>query len=336
MLKWSIEELDLELKYSWNISRGSLTQKKNYIVVLKDDENNIGRGEIAISERYEETPLKIKNGFKIFKEMRPEKIDGIEDLREILEQIEIPRSLSFAIESAFIHYLAQISETTVPEILGIKSQNGVKISYSIPILESIDQLSTFVEENNLKRFQALKLKIDKNHSTEYVRTLSHYYSGRIRIDANESFENATETLDFIRSIEDLLPRIDFIEQPMPAKNHQEYLFLYKHTMVPIFADESVIDGDISSFHSDRFHGVNIKLMKSGSYFKALKQIKAAKNLGLKVMIGCMIESSLGISSAMNLASLADYLDLDSFIFLKKDPFQILEEEGGKIFFSHYH
>jgi glutamate racemase len=74
-------------------------------------------------------------------------------------------------------------------------------------------------------------------------------------------------------------------------------------------------------------------MKSGGYLKGLKQIRQAKILGLKTMLGCMIETSLGISSALNISSGVDYLDLDGFLLIKKDPFNILTEENGKIFFS---
>ena len=81
-----------------------------------------------------------------------------------------------------------------------------------------------------------------------------------------------------------------------------------------------------------FDGVNIKIMKSGGLLCAVSQMQTARDLGLKVMLGCMVESSLGISYALALSSLGDYFDLDGFLFLKEDPFSLVEEKGGELFF----
>ena len=102
----------------------------------------------------------------------------------------------------------------------------------------------------------------------------------------------------------------------------------------IFADESVQDGRIIDDFQLGFHGINVKLSKAGGYYKAQRQLKEARELGLKTMLGCMVESSLGISCAMNIAHGVDYFDLDGFLLLKEDPMKLVYEEMGKLYFSH--
>jgi glutamate racemase len=178
----------------------------------------------------------------------------------------------------------------------------------------------------------LKVKINKENGFELCKEVLRLTDVPLRIDANEAFESTSEVLKFLNFFPDL-SRIEFLEQPLPAHMHEEAISLKKYSPVMLMADESVTKEEINSYYIERFHGVNIKLMKSGGYLKGLKQIRQAKILGLKTMLGCMIETSLGISSALNISSGVDYLDLDGFLLIKKDPFNILTEENGKIFFS---
>ena len=124
--------------------------------------------------------------------------------------------------------------------------------------------------------------------------------------------------------------IEFIEQPFPASMKEEYKELKKIINHELMADESIEDVADFSELSLMFHSINIKLMKTGSYFKARDLMKEAKKYQMKCMVGCMIETSLGISSAMNLASFGDYFDLDGSLLLKNDPYSMIKEENGNI------
>jgi glutamate racemase len=83
-----------------------------------------------------------------------------------------------------------------------------------------------------------------------------------------------------------------------------------------------------------FHGINVKLMKTGSLSRAVEMLRLARAAGLKTMIGCMVETSVGISAAMELESLADYMDLDGFMLLQEEPFRLVEEKGGRVFLKN--
>lgn len=333
MLNWSIEKIDLPLRYTWKIAHGSTNSKTQYFVTVKCDEL-FGKGEVALSTRLQESTDSIEEGFAQFLDKDPSTCTTLEALLKILDSVELPNSLKFGIESAFVHYLATLSEQSVHQVLGLNTLNTVNTGYSLPILE-VSEIKGFIDKHGLDRFHALKIKVDKENAVEKVCELSKCFRGNIRIDANESFDNAKEVLKFIEDLGPNMP-IEFLEQPMPADRHDDYLELFNKAEIDIMGDESVTDTDITEYHAERFHAVNIKLQKAGGYLKAMKQIRQARELGIKTMLGCMIESTLGISSALNLAFGVDYFDLDSFLFLEKDPFDLVSEEKGRLFYSYFH
>ena len=145
------------------------------------------------------------------------------------------------------------------------------------------------------------------------------------MDFNESLKSVPSE-EFIKQLIDL--RVSLLEQPFSASEKHLYQGLKGRCEIPIFLDESIESQPISEEYCELCHGVNLKLMKSGGLHIAKRQLKEAKDLGLSVMIGCMIESSLGISHAMELAEEADLFDLDGHLFLKNNPFSIVKEEKG--------
>jgi glutamate racemase len=329
MLKWSIRELELELKFPWALSRGVSEKKTNLIIkVGKDD--LFGEGEIAFNDRYDESKEDILKGFNKFIEVGGA-VESLESLINIIMGIEIPASLRFGIESAFVHYLSALSGKAVHQLLGVNRVNSVETSFSIPIMP-IGQFEGFISEHNLGRFSSIKIKVNDENCVDAVTELRRIYEGKIRIDANEAWKDPEQVLKAAETM--LSHSVDFIEQPMPAWCHDEYLYLKKNISIALFADESLTFQDVNDYYKERFDGVNIKLMKSGGYMKALQQIKRARDIGLKTMMGCMIETSLGISSAINVAFAMDYYDLDGCLLIKDDPYNLIIEEKGRLLYSH--
>jgi L-alanine-DL-glutamate epimerase-like enolase superfamily enzyme len=331
MIKWTITEVELPLKVDWNISRNSSVIKKNFVIELKNGQFR-GLGEVAFNVRYGESREIILSKFEEFKtESSNTEFNGVESVVAFMDRFDFPQSLKFGIESAFVDYLSHLSGKTIPQFLGVNTVSAVKTSFSIPIMEK-ENIEKFIVENNLNRFSSLKIKVNNKNALELTEEVLKNAAALVRIDANEAFLDHEEVMSFLNQISDL-KRIEFLEQPLPAGAHDEALLLKKVCPVKLIADESVTKEEITSYFVERFDGINIKLMKSGGYLKGLKQMRQAKILGLKVMIGCMIETSLGISSAMNIASGFDYYDLDGFLLLKEDPYKMLSEENGKIFYS---
>jgi glutamate racemase len=331
MFNWSIKEIELPLKFTWNISRNSSDIKRNFLIEVKNGSFS-GLGEVAFNVRYGESYNQILEKFDEFKnEASNVEFNGIESLVAFLERMDIPQSLKFGIESSFVHYVAKLSGKTVPQLLATNTVSSVKTSFSIPIME-INKVEAFINENNLQRFPFLKIKVNQENARDLTNEVLKLTTVPLRIDANEAFMSTSEVLNFLNDVTDI-SRIEFLEQPLPANLHEEALQLKKYSPVFLMADESVTKEEITSYYVDRFHGVNIKLMKSGGYLKGLKQLRQAKVLGLKTMLGCMVETSLGISCALNLSSGVDFFDLDGFLLLKDEPFKALSEENGRIFFN---
>jgi glutamate racemase len=332
MFIWTIREIELPLKLVWNISRNSSDIKYNFVIEVKNGAV-AGVGEVAFNVRYGESRELIKEKFEEFVQAAStQDFNGVENLVSFLDKMDLPQSLRFGIESSFVHYVAVLSGRSVAQLMGTNTVSSVKTSFSIPIME-VGAVAGFIKDYNLKRFSSIKLKINDQNAIELCREVLKNIDVPLRIDANEAFKDTSSVLKFLESFPDL-KRVEFLEQPLPATFHEEAVELKKHSPVMLFADESVTKEEVNNYYPERFHGVNIKLMKAGGYLKAVKQLRQAKLLGLKTMLGCMIETTLGISSALNIAGGVDYYDLDGFLFLKEEPFKLISEENGKIFYSY--
>lgn len=326
MLQWTIQKIVLDLKYTWKISRNATDQKTNLIVKVKEGAY-IGQGEAAPNVRYKETPELLLEQFEKIRSKAPEHIPSAESLIEFLDNEKPANALRFAIESAWHHLQAKKKSISVPEYLGLKKAEEVYTAYTIPIMDP-GVLRNFYDTNNLQRFKYLKLKINSEEGFEVIRHLSSFSSQSILLDPNEAFTDVEECIYFLEKIKK--KNIEMAEQPLPSGMDDEYRYLKKYSPFPLFADESILHEADFGYLKTMFHGVNIKLMKAGGYLNAIKLLKTARQEGMKTMIGCMVETSLGIASGVHLCSLADYADLDSFILVKDEPFHLLKESEGVI------
>lgn len=155
----------------------------------------------------------------------------------------------------------------------------------------------------------------------------------IRVDANEAWKTKEEAL---RHLEWLAAdsHVQFVEQPMPATTDAKDLaWLKEQTPIPIMGDESYVSAKDIALCADCYHGVNVKLVKTGGITGAYEALRAARNAGLKTMIGCMLESSILISAAAHLAELTDYLDIDGNLLITNDPYLGVTAERGVISFA---
>jgi L-alanine-DL-glutamate epimerase-like enolase superfamily enzyme len=244
-----------------------------------------------------------------------------------MDGLTISNALRFAIESAFIHCQCSKQKKTIYELLGLSKPAAIFTAYSIPIME-VGKMKKFYMENNLSRFKFVKIKVNREAAFEAVECLSAFSNQPLVVDANESFKDVEQCISFFEKIKK--KNIEFIEQPMPSTMVEQSLYLKKHSPFPLFADESITDKADFSLLKKMFDGINVKLMKAGGYLNGIRLLKEAKKHNMKTMIGCMVETSLGISSAMHLCSLADYADLDSFLLLKNEPFNQMKEESGEL------
>lgn len=339
MLTWTLERKDLPLKVLWKISRGSLSVKEAYFVSVSDGSLTTS-GEVSPNTRYGNTPDVIQHDFALFQKhlkTSPPIPETPLELEDWLDAFPICNTLRFGIESALIRRLAKLSNQSVPKFLDLDEPTPVPTCYSIPIMEP-GAIAEYLKP--LARFQSIKVKVDADSARDILRQVIHHTSQtgqRIRIDGNEAWKDTDSFLqfaeDFSREAKSSKAAIDFIEQPLPAGLASDYVLLKSRSPFLLMADESIEDQADFSKLTEQFHAVNIKLMKTGGMIRAIRLLREAHDAGMGTMLGCMIETSLGISSALHLSSLADYIDLDGFLLLKEDPYHYAEEKNGDLYLT---
>ncbi len=325
-MEWRIKQLRLELKYIWKISRNASEFKENFIIEFEHN-GIVGMGEVAPNVRYNENPAIINNAFETFKASIYKPIEEIKDLMQFLDLHQLPNALRFGIESAFIHWYCKANEISIHEFLGVEKPGQVATCYTLPIMEAEDVVK-FYEAYDLGRFQHIKVKIIDERAIEVLDVLSKLTTKPMMIDANEAWKDVEALIQFLPKLQK--HPILFVEQPMPAHLKEEYIYLKKHSPIPLMADESVLDQPDMSALEKQFHGINMKLMKAGGYLNGLRILHEARRRKMKTMVGCMVETTLGIHSAWNLCAGADYADLDGCLILANEPFDMLIEKNGYI------
>jgi L-alanine-DL-glutamate epimerase-like enolase superfamily enzyme len=170
----------------------------------------------------------------------------------------------------------------------------------------------------------LKLKLGARDGLdiERVRAVRAVTLAPLQVDVNE-FWTLDEALDALPQLAEL--GVEYCEQPLPAGSGRE---LKAKSPIPIYLDEDCHTLEDVASCGERAHGINIKLAKSGGIREAIRMVHAARALGLGVMLGCMIESGLGISAAAQIASLCDHVDLDGNLLLANDPWPGVEFVDG--------
>jgi L-alanine-DL-glutamate epimerase-like enolase superfamily enzyme len=317
-MKIELIEKELELRVNWKLSRNETTVKNNFFIIIENE----FIGEIAPNIRYGEKVATIKENFNL---LMKEDIT-LKDLKVIWSKNDYCHSFKFGVESALVAFEADKNKQSISNYLKINDPlENIPTSFSIPIMEE-QMLEDYIAK--IERFPFIKIKVNKNNAISFVNSIAKYTDKPLRVDGNEAWENLEEYLIFENEIKDL--NIQFIEQPFPASSSEEYIKLKPISKFEIMGDESIEENADFEKLSLQFHSVNIKLMKASGYYNAIKLLKEAKKYKLKTMIGCMIETSIGISSAIQLSSLADYFDLDGSLLLKSDPYNKIFEKNGKL------
>lgn len=321
VLKYKTNQLPLT--YQFVVANSKKSFAENVFVELRH-ENYIGYGEAAPSYFFHESPVTIKN---FFEQIKPQLDDiplAIDSIMEGFERkVRGNYSAKAAINMALFDLVGKKLSQPVYKVLGIKNQGTFFTSFTI----GIDRLDIIEEKvAAVRNFPILKVKLGTKQDYEIIETIRKITDCPLRIDANEGWskEEAVEKINWLEH-----QNVDLIEQPLPAKDFNGTKWVRERVNLPLFADESLTVSTDMEGLVGVFDGINIKLMKCGGITEALKMVKKARALNLKTMIGCFIESSLGITAAAHLAPLFDYMDLDGALLLKTDPFQGVKITNGQ-------
>ena len=322
-LHTAIEEI--HLRHTFTISRESQDVVRVVTVELSDGDL-VGFGEASPSSFYGEDAEGVQADLQLLEELAA----GADPLhyRDVLEQAaEIlgdRRGALCAFDTALFDLASRKLGVPLWRLLGLDPARIPLTSFTIGI-DTIEQMLSKLQE--ARDYPILKVKLGTPQDIEIIRQLRRETDAVFRVDANCGW-TVDETIE--KSAELKALGVEFIEQPLPPEQLEAMEEVCRRSALPVIADEnSVIPGDIPAL-AGRFHGINIKLVKCGGILPALRMVHLARTLGLQVMFGCMIETSILISAAAQLGPLADYLDLDGNVLIQDDPYAGVENEAGRL------
>jgi L-alanine-DL-glutamate epimerase-like enolase superfamily enzyme len=330
---------NLALAHSWaiatDVQSGQVRGKSEYpvvFVVLKDAQGRSGLGEASPSSQYGETWETV---FRFLGQIDASRLsfDDLSASRAYLESLpnhSMPARC--AVDIALLDGAARAARQSLHRFLGLEyPATGALSSFTIG-LDTPDRMEAKARE--AARYPILKMKLGAPTDAENLAALRRAAPSKlIRVDANAAWKTREEALDRILALADD-GNIEFVEQPMPPDTSEaDAIWLKEHSPLPLVGDESYQDARDAEHCARCFHGVNVKLVKTGGVTAAKEALEAARALGLKTMLGCMIESSVLISAAAHLASLTDWLDLDGNVLITNDPFEGVRNSDGRITFD---
>ena len=331
---WTLTSHELQLRYVWKISRNASTTTTNLLLRVAGAGHS-GTGEAAPNVRYEETPELLEQQFENLQASGLSAIASLAGLDELLAAQPVAHALSFGLEAALVQWLAACAGQPVWQWLGVPAPaRAVPTAFSLPIMEP-GEIAGFLREQQAARFQLLKIKVNQAEGLDLLREVARVLPGHaLLVDGNETWTNADNVLHFLEQAT-ALPGVHlrFLEQPMPAALADDYRYLRPRSTVPLLADESVTDTADFAEIARQFHGVNVKLMKAGGFRRGIELLRRTNAHGLLPMLGCMVETTVGIEAALQISALAQVHDLDGFLIVKDEPFGLVGEDAGKLFLT---
>jgi L-alanine-DL-glutamate epimerase-like enolase superfamily enzyme len=195
----------------------------------------------------------------------------------------------------------------------------------------IDTIDNMVLKMKETPWPIYKIKLGTDKDIHIIQELRKHTNAVFRIDANAAWK-ADEALEKIKFFKDL--NVEFIEQPLAKDDWEGMKFLFENSPLPLIADESCVSEHDVIKCKGHFHGINIKLTKCSGITPALRMIKQARELEMKVMVGCMNESSIGTAAIAQLLPMLDYVDMDGPLLLAEDVAEGVEYDYGKIIYRN--
>lgn len=335
-MKLSYRRYDLKLAHNWMVASSQATGGKSIypavFVELRDGDGVLGRGEAAPSNRYLETA---DTCLAFLQRVDATRLN-FDDVEGSMHYVESLAGGDFspkgALNLALLDGAAKRARQSLHDFLGLGFVNGAHITSFTIGLDSPEMLRLKTQE--AANYPVLKVKVGAPNDSENLAAIRAVAPRKtLRVDANEAWLTKEGALRRIEALA-LDPHIEYIEQPMPASRPAEdFAWLKERSPLLIVGDESYLNASDAARCAECFHGVNIKLAKTGGVSRGLEALQAARRAGLKTMIGSMVESSLLTSAGAHLAALADWLDLDGMLLITNDPLRGVTAKCGVLSFA---
>tara|TARA_B100001778_G_scaffold464_1_gene389 strand:- start:603 stop:1637 length:1035 start_codon:yes stop_codon:yes gene_type:complete len=324
-MDFHFETYRIECTHPFGISRSSHSHYDIVFIYLEFD-GLVGRGEAAPSNRYSESTERIlsvlDNGIVV-----PDNIYDIDSFcTKLSDQCENIKALEAAFSMAALDLWCQINKKPLYKYFNADPDQTPQTSFTISIGD-MDLLPQKIKEADPYNILKVKLGTDLIKDKSIIEHIRRETDKTIRIDANEGWDLETG-ISMSYWLAD--NNVEFIEQPFKSSNLSDTAKLKNKSPLPIIADENSLNASDIPCIENVFDGINIKLMKCGSLFEAVKMVYMARERGMKIMLGCMIESSVAITAAAHLSPLVDYADLDGNLLINNDPYTGVTVQNGKL------
>ncbi|MGB5430683.1 dipeptide epimerase [Eudoraea sp.] len=322
----ALKEYILPLKHTFTISRESHDFQTTLIVSLSS-ENCTGYGEATSNSYY---GISCESMISEIEAIRAQietcNFKNAEDFYTLIAATGLSNFALCALDLAAHDLYGKIVGKPLYEIWGTSKDKYPITNYTIG-LDKIDKMLAKMKE---KPWPIYKIKLGTDNDVSIIKELRKHTKAIFRIDANCAW-TAAETIHNAPLLKEL--GVEFLEQPLKADDWEGMEKVIHQSVLPVIADESCIVEDDVEKCALHFNGINIKLTKCGGLTPALRMIDKARELGLKVMVGCMTESTVGISAIAQLLPQLDYVDMDGAMLLSEDIANGVQiEENGRVVF----
>jgi L-Ala-D/L-Glu epimerase len=324
MMHIDAKPIDLKLTTPFRIARGVQTVASNAIVHINHN-GYTGHGEAAPDEFYGEDVETVLACVARFAGNLGNDPFAIEDVMNQLDKIiRLNPAAKAAVDMALYDLIGKMLGVPLYKLLGLNAAHAAHTSFTLGIDSPTEMAKKALKAID---YPILKVKVGTRHDLDNIKAIREVSQAVIRVDAN----TAWTAKEAIQAINALAPyTIEFVEQPVAPRDLAGLKLVRENVPLPIIADESCVTVEDIPRVAECVDGINIKLMKCGGLRHALKMIHVARAHNLRVMIGCMIESSLAITAAAHLTPLVDYADLDGHLLIDNDPYVGVGVLNGKL------
>jgi L-Ala-D/L-Glu epimerase len=324
-LRMDVEVLELRTRHPFVIARGGQSDHRTVWVRLTDADGTEGWGEAAPSKFYGETADSVLAALKVYGAMLPADPFHLETAEQgWAAKLRGNAAARAALSSALHDLIGKRLGIPIYRLWGLDPCAAPQSTFTIG-LDAPERIQAKVRE--AEPFPILKVKLGTDQDIAILRAIREATDKELRVDANCGWT--------VKRAIRMLPVLDefgvtVLEQPLPPHDLDGLAAVSAQADIPVIADESCLTAEDIPPLVGKVDGINIKLAKCGGLREALRMIAVARAHGLMVMVGCMIESSLGITAAAHFTPLVDIVDLDGAALLANDPFIGAGIDGGQV------
>lgn len=325
-LNLTFEPYELKLRHSFNLARSQRTTTPDVQVRIEYD-GIVGYGEASMPPYLGESVKSVCDYLGSLDLAQFTDPFRIEDIHEYLESVAPNnRAAKASVDIALHDLTGKIMGQPWYKIWGLNPDNCPNTSYTISYDANPDEMRTKIEET--APFKIVKVKMGVGHDKETVEALRKYSNVPICVDANQGWTDKQQALDMCNWLAER--NCLFVEQPMPKEMIAETAWVRERSPLPLIADEFLQRLPDVARAAEAYDGINIKLMKSTGLHEAYQMAVLARAMGMKVMLGCMTETSCAVTAAAQLSPMVDWADLDGNLLIANDIFDGIKIVDGKV------